>query len=196
MKRIITIFVIGIFVHQASAQEAASLNPGSKIRYGLKVGLSNSNVKFSPEPEYPDKSRTTLMAGGFLRIPVTDQLIFCPEILYVSKGNRADFGYYYFTNNMSYLDIPLNFLFSLRSNKGSFLIGAGPAPSIFLENSIYENEGVKRFDFGINIETAYEWDLGFSINLQYTHGMVNISKPASAPGVKHRYIGLTAGYFF
>lgn len=196
MKRIIAIFIIGMFAQLSSAQEPSSLTSGNKVKYGLKIGLSISDIKFSPEPDYPVKSRTTLMAGGFLRVPIADQLIFSPEILFVGKGNREDFGNYYFTNSMFYLDIPLNFLFSIKNDTGRFLIGAGPAPAIFLERSNYDNEGVKRFDFGINLETAYEWDVGFSINLKYTHGMTNIYEKEFAPSVKHRYFGLTAGYFF
>jgi len=98
-------------------------------------------------------------------------------------------------NRNHYLEIPLNIHYKAQTKRGIFLSGGGVSPA-FILNNYYGNQ-IKQFDLGINILTSYLWPMGFSINLGYTYGLLNLSSNKSyISKIQNKYFSLTAGYEF
>jgi hypothetical protein len=203
MKRLF-IFLIAIIVPMAGFCQLwgreAKQTGNDKIRFGIKAGISlaNQKIEFDP-PVTSDESQIKLgfLAGIFMQTPLGKTVSFQPELLLIGKGVKSQ--YYSSRTSLTYLELPLNLLYKRSSAKGSFFIGGGPAPSIYVGESVFYSgyQGFKKFDFGLNILVGYELPIGFSINLHYTHGLINITyDKTNVPVVKNRCIGLSVGYTF
>lgn len=174
------------------------------IKFGIKAGVAIAKAKIeynsatSPGNSEP-KSKLGAMAGVFARMFLGHKAVFQPELLMVGKGAKEINQYYSYRTDLTYLELPLNILYKPSGSKGSFFIGGGPAPSYYIgENVFYSGyQSFKKFDLGINILTGFELPIGFSINLNYTLGLLNISQDTNdIPTVKNRSFGLTVGYVF
>ncbi|MGZ8540962.1 MAG: porin family protein, partial [Chitinophagaceae bacterium] len=172
-----------------------------KIRFGVKAGITVATcpVEYSSTAiviGYP-KYKLGVMGGVFAGILLSKKVCFQPELLIVGKGMKEDNQSYGVRTDLTYLELPLNLLYKPTNPKGSFFVGGGPAPAIYIgENVFYSGpQYFKKFDFGINILAGYELPIGFSINLHYTHGLINISdNKTDLPLTKNRCFGLSVGY--
>ena len=190
-------------ISQLSSLEGTE-NSGKKIKLGIKAGICVATAKkeFNAS-SYPPKAKGIIGAigGVFFRAPINKKIFFQPELQLIGKGlkTKDEFNNYYYPEKTTYLEIPLNILYKPVSDKGSFFIGGGPAPAFYIGETIFYSSGspIKKFEFGINFLTGYELPIGFSINLNYTHGLTNISGDESYITVlKNRYFGITVGYIF
>ena len=207
MKKIL-IFLAIISVHpsvfgQLSDRQNNEAN-SDKIKFGIKAGVAIANAKVEyntttrPDNGKP-KSKLGAMAGVFARMAFGNNACFQPELLMVGKSMKENNQGYFYRNDLTYLELPLNILYKPSGSKGSFFIGGGPAPAFYIgENVFYSGyQSVKKFDVGINVLSGYELPIGFSINLNYTHGLLNISEnKVDVPVIKNRSFGLTVGYTF
>ncbi len=198
MKGII-IFFVAVFLYAPLRGQLPGNDNTSKIRWGVKLGLAISEVQFDDKSGSYNPSintRTGLIVGGYSRIKINDQMVFQPEIRFVGKGWKET-GYYSY--NATYLEFPLNIMYAPSNSKGTFFIGAGPAPAVYIGESLFYAgyTDFKGFDIGINALMGYEVALGFSLSLHYTHGLVNVNTyDRGNISVKNRSFGLTAGYTF
>lgn len=174
----------------------------SKIRLGIKAGFSVADLKteYGPAVFAVDQAfKFGGVAGVFFQMPVGEATSFHPELLLVVKGTKQKGASSSAGTRLTYLELPLNLLYKPVNPKGSFFIGGGPAPAYYIgENLFYTgyNE-FKKFDVGINILTGYELPIGFSFNLCYTHGIVNISQNRTDfPVIKNQCFGFSFGYTF
>jgi hypothetical protein len=179
-------------------------------RIGLKAGVvaSGVNAKFKDiYQDYTHKAKAGALFGVMLHWPMTKSLLLCPGVELIIKGSRERHRGSYFMGSgdydytigqpLSYIDIPLNFLYSTNSGKGKFLIGGGPVASFLLNSNNFGTYALKSFDPGINIQTSYEWPIGFSLNLNHTRSLQNISSDKQyLDHFKNYYYGLTLGYIF
>ncbi len=174
-----------------------------KIRFGVKAGIAIANCQL----EYSStsfaignpKSKLGVIGGVFAGILLSKKICFQPELLMVGKGMKENNQSYSYRTDLTYLELPLNLLYRLQNVKGSFFVGGGPAPAIYIGENVFYSGPLyfKKFDFGINILTGYELAIGFSINLHYTHGLLNISdNKTDLPLTKNRCFGLSVGYSF
>jgi hypothetical protein len=198
MKQILLAFLLsGPFL--ASGQEKKFT-----IRPGLKAGMALSSVG-PGQTDNDGHSHSYRMTGGtrfggFLHITVGKTVVIQPEVLMVVKGAREQTEYQNgnpssdYPVHINYFEIPLNILIRLRSGQGFFLLGGGPAPS-FSTNK-YASFAAK-FDMGLNLLMSYRWPIGFSIDLNYTKGLNQIT-PYYPPGLKlkNNSLGLSIGYTF
>ena len=176
----------------------------NKIRVGIKAGIAVANCKVEYNTgTMPGNSKPTsklgAMGGGYAQILLSKKICFQPELLLVGKGMKENNQYYSYRTDLNYLELPLNLLYKPPAPGGSFFIGGGPAPAVYIgENVFYSGyHYFKKFDFGINILTGYELPIGFSINLHYTHGLLNISQnKTDVPVTRNRCFGLCVGYTF
>ena len=175
-----------------------------KIKFGIKAGVAIANTKIEyntttmPGNNKPT-SKLGALGGGFARMPFGNKACFQPELLMVGKGMKESNQYYPYRTDLTYLELPLNILYKPSGSKGSFFIGGGPAPSFYIGESVFYSgiTRVKKFDVGINILTGYELPIGFSINLHYTYGLLNISQNRTdIPVTKNRCFGFSVGYIF
>lgn len=207
MKSIL-IFFIAIVVPLASFCQLKNLEgrqtKSDRIRFGIKAGvaIAKAKIEYSPATSPGNaepKSKRGAMSGVFARMVLGPKALFQSELLMVGKGAKEINQYYSYRTHLTYLELPLNVLYKTSDSKGSFFIGGGPAPAFYIGENIFygSNQGFKKFDFGINILTGYELPIGFSINLNYTYGLVNINRNnLDGPLTKNRSFGLTVGYVF
>lgn len=171
-----------------------------KVRIGIKQGIAMANTRLETIQNPEDHSmKIGGMGGVFLRMSLSSNLHFQPEILMVGKGAKNTNQYYEYGTDLTYLEFPLNLLYKTSTSKTAFFIGGGPAPAFFLgENVFYMgNLNSKSFDLGINLLTGIEMPIGFSVSFNYTHGILNVSPNKEyIPMLKNRSFGLTVGYLF
>jgi len=173
----------------------------SRISWGIKGGLSIASVSrelgSSAPPDYNNTSslgRTKI--GGFLQLPLSTRLMFQPEITLTGKGYREMNSGYPQSNRYSFLEIPLHLLYVWPGKRGSFMLGGGPMPA-FKTSELYFYFPVRDFDLGADLLAIYQTPLGFSLQLNYTHGFSNIAYSNDIiRKIRSRSWGITVGYVF
>ncbi len=174
--------------------------PAYKITHGIKAGVAFADIKMnyvnnSSSPGI--KMKTDIVVGSYLNIAANKHLVFQPALLYVGKGTRdSRQDFYSYPYKFNYLEIPLNMLYKSQVKNGIYFIGGGLSPAFLLNNKEFRNE-IKSFDLGINVLAAYMLPIGFSINLGYTYGLVNLSNNKEyISNIQNRYFSIAAGYEF
>lgn len=202
------IFLLGFFVSIGAVSAQSQKPAGTKsrienVRLGIRAGFSigKSQVRYDPVtfPDAQGKAKGGFIGGLFVAVQVSQNFTIQPELLLVGKGVKQRFQDYDYSNRLSYLDLPINFLYKPRRSTGSFFIGGGPSLAILTGTSVYfaNPDSFKQIDVGVNVLMGYEIPIGFSFNLHYNHGFLNVSEnKSSIPVVKNRYIGFTVGYLF
>jgi hypothetical protein len=194
----ILIFFIAILTYASLSGQNNTSNNTSKYKWGLKLGFAISKIDFDDKTGAVNPSintRTGLIAGAFARIKLGDRAGFQPEVRIIGKGWKET-GYYSY--DLTYLEFPLNLLYSPTGNKGTFFIGGGPAPAVYIGESLFYGgySDMKGFDIGVNVLMGYEIPIGFSLSLHYTYGLANVNAVKNDVSIKNRSFGLTAGYTF
>lgn len=201
---------------------AVSITVFSQPRFGIKGGLNlaNQKIKLSVMGQDFDQSGDAILSfhiGGVAEIPITSYFSFRPELLLSGKGMN-------FTGEDDngdpleakirpfYLELPLNFVYTYETPTGLRLFG-GVGPSIAyglfgkvksdgISEDAFQDEGFKRFDFGINILGGVELTSGLTFGINVTPGLVNITEAEDTSGfgadVKwtNSYWGFSVGYMF
>ncbi len=175
----------------------SSFSFAQKPILGLKLGLAVSHPiidQNAPEPNAGSSTNGVGILGGiYLDIPVASEIVFRSGAEIVSKGSNRINSYYY-PPRFTYLDIPLNVLYRSNSNHGHLITGGGPVLGIPFQPSY--GYTVKT-DVGINGIIGYEFPIGFSCNINYCYGLLNVSKNKDlATKISTRYLGLSVGYSF
>jgi hypothetical protein len=139
--------------------------------------------------------------GVMIDFPIVSKLFIKTGLLFNTKGARSDqfmgmpMSLEY---NIAYLEIPLSALYKVPLNSGHLLFGFGPYLSYgiigYTQNSIaniymderivfadeYESitpyvwRNIKPFDYGGNLFFGYEFESGFSCQVNMQLGMANI----------------------
>ena len=126
MKYIATIVVlfIALSTHAQSSEIETSELP--KTVFGFKTGFNISQLSTSINSE--SKPKVGLNLGFFLRVPITEDAFFRPEIYYSSQGQKDNYivpstnrSIGNTTTQLDYVNIPLVFEYG---KKYSFQIGA------------------------------------------------------------------------
>lgn len=164
-----------------------------KAKAGIKAGATFSYIK-GPSGEQVNRKRVIsgFMGGVYFQVPLSNRLHLQPELLTISKGGRISAYNPQVRTRLVYEELSLNILYKCFPGKHSFSIGGGPAPALLID-AFTGSYQFKKFDLGINLMVRYEWEIGFNINLHYTHGLQNIS---DGPAMKNRVFGLSTGYTF
>ncbi len=174
-----------------------------KISFAIKVGAGSSNLRpsitDSEGNRYTFKNKTTLISGMSLYIPVGNKMIFKPELILVSKGAKEKYegqNLYTYPRSFFYMELPLNIARKISTKSGFLMIGGGPAPALLFDEMGYlEGADSKNFDLGINLISSYHFPIGFSIELNYNIGLLDVYT-ISNKGVKNSYLSLCIGYAF
>ena len=173
----------------------------SSLKFGIKAGIafSKSNIEvIDTSYSFSSSGKTGIIFGVYLNMPIGSKVYFQPNLLYVRKGYKQTLMSYGDSYNepISYLEIPLNLLYTLPSKINKYSIGAGVSPAFKL-NSYYSGDEIKDVDIGLNITGGLIIPIGFSFNLNYTHGLQNVSKNKNYfRKIQNSYLGLVVGYEF
>jgi hypothetical protein len=184
----------------------------AQIGFGLLGGVNFQNI--NGKESNGDKLENGLLVGYHVgvdaNIPVAPDFWFQPGLLFSVKGARSNFFVmpvkasgddYNTTTKISYIEIPLNFLYRPQVGEGHILLGFGPyiafgvggnqkyeSGSLAYEQKIVfkseiteseffdlENAYFKRFDAGANIFFGYEIPMGVFLQLNAQLGMIKIN---------------------
>ena len=161
----------------AIAVLAFGLTNAQGVKFGVKAGL---NVTTITGGELSASSKVGFHVGGLVEFKLTDKFAVQPELLFSTKGAKADFGGFTFEQNLSYIDLPIMVKYFVMEGLS---IEAGPQVS-FLMSAKGKADGVsvdnkKEFsstDFGFNIGAGYELTSGLFFQARYNLGFSDISK--------------------
>jgi hypothetical protein len=163
--------------------------------------------------------------GGNVQIPVAPEFYFQPGLLFSTKGAKNTASDLTSTYKLSYIELPLNFVYKGMLGNGYFMIGLGPYLAYGVGGkAIYEGGStsyesdlkfkkevvsgdplttayIKPFDAGGNIFFGYEMAGGLFMQLNTQLGMIDIQPdhyllPDDNSTLKNTGYGLSLGYRF
>ncbi|WEK19200.1 MAG: porin family protein [Candidatus Pedobacter colombiensis] len=123
MKKLI-ILALGLFA-------AGAANAQAPIRLGVKAGLNLPNIiKDDGNNDFKTKVNPGFNAGITLDINLIKGLAFTPELLYSTKGYKAETTFGNFTQTTSFIDVPI--LASINVGGSGLNLVVGPQVSFLL----------------------------------------------------------------
>ncbi len=195
---IITAFAIFGY---SNAQEAS---------FGVKAGLNLANIVGD---NTDGDMRYSFHFGGIAEIPLSQDFVFGPEVLYSSQGIKNEFSEGSLTSKselkLNYIQIPLMFKYFIADG---FSLDFGPQVGFLNSAKHYfdvsddgfsssGSDNVKKFysgfDFGINGGLGYRLENGLFFQGRYNIGLANILD-ADSDGFKaqNSVLQFSAGFMF
>lgn len=150
----------------------------AQIQFGLKGGVNLATVRYISTDN--SKARAGWNAGLLSEIPIQDNLLIRPELLYSSKGfgfsarGTSSAG----TVKLNYIAVPV--LFGYRPNSKSELL-LGPEFG-FLTKAVSKSSGFntdltntfRHFDVGFDLGVAYNITKEFGVEARYNYGFKDL----------------------
>ena len=202
--------------------KAQSTTTGSGIGFGIRAGvnLQNINGKYDNGDKLENKLVPRFQGGVVVDIPLADQFYIQPGLLFTGKGAKekdTDINV-----SLSYLDVPVTFLFKPVLGTGRMLLGVGPyvgfaiagkisddndnKETIKFKNKITALESVtdpyfRRMDAGANLLVGYEMSSKLSVQLNAQLGLAKINPEIEGSSndktaLRNTGFGLSLGYRF
>ncbi len=186
----------------------------AQAQFGVHANgiIASQSIKASGF-KFTSDGRFSWKAGLVANVPASEQVSFMPQLNLVSKGSKFNFEEVKTESQLTYLELPLNFVY----NSGGFFGGIGPVLSYGLggnetvtqgtetekmkvkfdgkEDGADEFSHYKAFEFGGNIIAGYKLESGLFFNAHYNFGLSNIA-PTTEGTAKNNYFGFGIGYFF
>ena len=217
------IFIFTLLISNAMAQSGEM----GKTTFAILGGVNFQNL--NGEDNSGDKLENDLIVGYHFgvntQIPVAPEFYFQPGLQFSTKGAKNKVSAITNTFKLSYVELPLNFVYKAQLGTGYFMLGLGPyvaygvggkakyeGGSVSAESDIkFKNEVVsgdpatttyfKPFDAGGNIFFGYEIAGGLFLQLNAQLGMINIRpdsylNPDDDSTIKNTGYGLSLGYRF
>lgn len=194
----------------------------SKTTFGVRAGVNfqNLNGEDMDGDKLDNKLKPGFNVGVNAEIPVGIDFYVQPGVLFTTKGAKIDDSDD--KVNLSYVEVPVNFIYKPALGSGRLVMGFGPYAAFAVggkykpENGDdidfeFENEVTlaqyitkpyaKRFDAGANLLFGYEWANNFSVQLNAGLGLVNIEPDVEGVDTddfktKNTGFGLSVGYRF
>jgi hypothetical protein len=217
------IFIFTLFVSSTMAQS----NDAGRTSFAVLGGVNFQNL--NGEDISGDKIENDLLVGYHVGVnvqfPVAPEFYFQPGLMFSTKGAKNTISALTNTYKLSYIELPINFVYKGLVGNGYFMIGLGPyvaygvggtaiyeGGSLSSESKIkFKNEVVlgdpvttvyvKPFDAGGNIFFGYEMASGLFLQLNAQLGMIDIKPgnylfPDDSSTMKNTGYGLSLGYRF
>ncbi|KAA2245128.1 PorT family protein [Chitinophaga agrisoli] len=191
-----------------------TLSTYAQVSFGLKAGYSNSNIKF--EDNEGISRLSAWHAGVIADLSLSEDFSLQPQLLVSAKGAQQGGVSVGGLNvggtkmSLTYLELPVNFMYKIKAGSGKFFIGVGPYIAYGIGGKIGdqkikfdgksfeevgegdENAHLKALDFGGNILAGYELKNGLLFSINYSMGLTDIS--ADDEKSKNNYFGVSVGY--
>ncbi len=126
-----------------------------EMTYGVKAGYAAMSAKMESDGMSASGSDGGFFVGGFLDMPLSGSLSFKPEVLYVSIPD------------LSQIQLPLHVKYNVGETFG---IIAGPNLA-FITGA---PEGIKSFNYGIDLGAAYNITENLVVDARYNLGLANL----------------------
>jgi len=222
-RQVSLILIFTLLVSTAMAQSDVI----GKTSFAVLGGLNFQNL--NGEDNSGNKLENDLIVGYHFgvnaQIPVAPQFYFQPGLQFSTKGAENTVSALTSTYKLSYVELPLNFVYKALLGNGYFMVGLGPyvaygvggkanyeggstssESDIKFKNEIVSGDPlttvyVKPFDAGGNIFFGYELAGGLFMQLNAQLGMINIKPdhylyPDDNSTLKNTGYGLSLGYRF
>ena len=215
MRKMMLLSTAGLVSFGAFAQsEKYSLG---STTFGVTAGVNwnNINGKTATGDKLDNNVKTGFNGGVNVEFPVSNGFYLQPGVEYRQKGSELKNGDKLV---LSYIDIPVNFIYKPRLGMGGMLLGFGPYVGfgingklkaangtdrkVIYNNSYSTNEAqdiqFKKLDAGANFMLGYEFKSKLSAALKAQLGLIDINPDTNIPGDETRYrntgFGLSLGY--
>jgi len=185
----------------------------SKTTFGIRAGVNfqNLNGKDATGDKQDGKLKTGFNAGVNAEIPVGIDFYLQPGLLFSTKGAKYELvgGSDDASTNLSYVELPVNFIYKPELGTGRMVLGFGPyaAYAVGGKSKVGDTKTDipfgdepgewKRFDAGANLLAGYEFSNKLSFQLNAGLGLLDIRKRAtddSKSTLKNTGFGLSLGY--
>ncbi len=185
-----------------------------QAKFGIVAGpnFSSATTKSAGDKETGDLI-VGVRAGVTADLPLADEFFIGTGLLFTGKGNKAGDN---FKTTLSYLQLPINFLFKPEVGNGWLNLGAGPyvayglggkhkgtVSNVSAEWKAFDDESniingkLKRFDAGLGIVAGYELKAGFNFGINADLGLVNAyDNTDNDRSWKNTSFGVYVGYKF
>ncbi|HKZ36206.1 MAG TPA: porin family protein [Chryseolinea sp.] len=178
--KLLTIYLFAIFAGMISSTTAVA-----QMRAGIKGGLNVSNLYIDEVDD--ENARYGFNVGVYGQLLSSDVFAIQPELLFSTKGTKAEYGGSLFDQtvkfNLSYLDLPVLAVFKLGE---SAEIHVGPYVSYLLNANIshdgdlgsgvddLDRDNFKSFDYGLS--GGFGLNFGnFQVGARYNYGLAKIA---------------------
>ncbi|MBC7390104.1 MAG: PorT family protein [Opitutaceae bacterium] len=205
--------LIGFLIGLTSFNVFSQTDETGKVSFGLRAGFNLQNINGK------DVNGTTLKLdlvpkynfGVNVEIPIVPDFYLQPNLLFATKGAAPSNA----TINISYLELPVNFIYKPLLGKGHLLLGFGPYLAYAVGGNVRMNGSSEKiifkstqspsdagtvlrpFDAGGNGLFGYEFANKISLQLNAQLGLVNIAPSNNGNIVfKNTGFGISAGYRF
>ncbi|NML22739.1 PorT family protein [Pseudoflavitalea sp. G-6-1-2] len=201
---------------------AGAAHAQSKTTFGVRAGVNfqNLNGKDAKGDKDNGKIKTGFHVGVNAEIPVADEFFVQPGVLFSTKGAKDEEGSG--KTNLSYIEVPVNFVYKPELGDGKLILGVGPYLGIAVGGK-YKNDGgstdikfknkitkledagaLKRIDAGGNLLVGYEMSNKLSFQLNAQLGLTNLLPKVEVNGqevstkakMKNTGFGVSVGYRF
>jgi hypothetical protein len=228
-KRIslIALIVLGTIFSQAQQKTSHSNNTS----FGLRGGINFQNINGKDEND--EKLKNDILTGFNIginaEIPVGVDFYFQPGLLYTIKGAKSEdviLGQSFNTTlKISYLELPLNFLYKPLLGTGHLILGIGPyvafgvggkatyegggsslSEKIKFQNTVNTSDPddvvyIRPLDAGANLLVGYEFGNKVSFQLNTQLGLTKINPEYEGASndnssAKNTGFGFSLGYRF
>ena len=209
MKKIIlsAVFFTFFSVPMVNAQKVRIGFSGGTTLAQIRTKVDNKNDNSSFHPGFSAGILVQLLLGG--------QLSLQTGLGFLQKGGKESESFGGITTKytavLNYLELPVNFVYRSKGEKGHFIAGAGPSFAYCLSGKAKassENQSssedfkigygtddeLKPFEFGVNMLAGYESSMGILVTFNYNIGLSNSYNDGNAAW-KNNYFGLKLGYF-
>ena len=191
--------------------------------FGIRAGvnLQNINGKTYDDKDLNNKIKTGFNVGVNAEIPVAPDFYVQPGVLFTTKGAK-DKDDDDIKVKLSYIEVPINFLYKPSLGGGKLLLGIGPYIAFGIGGKVSDAGGkerdikfdnkitaaqyltdpyVKRMDVGGNLLFGYELSSKLSVQLNAQLGLANINPEIEGVSNdntkwKNTGFGVSLGYRF
>jgi hypothetical protein len=186
-----------------------------KTTFGVRAGVNFTNINGD---DLDNKLKAGFNIGVNAEIPIASEFYLQPGLLFSTKG--AKFADDEGKLNLSYIEVPINFLYKPTLGDGKLLLGFGPYVGFGIGGKVKSDDAdidvkftndrkatdpankayVKGLDFGGNLLVGYELSSKISFQLNAQLGMSNLNpkfegeKPDDK--AKNTGFGISVGYRF
>lgn len=192
----------------------------AQTTFGIRGGINFQNI--NGKNDEGDKLKNHLKMGFHLganvEFPIADEFYLQPGLMFSTKGASDYDGLNDFKLSISYIELPIHFVFKPEFGTGKLIIGLGPyfayavagkaklggeEEDIEFKNkvgSMADGIFLKPFDAGADIFFGYEMASGLSLQLNAQLGLVNLFPEYESVEtdnvIKNTGFGLSVGYRF
>jgi hypothetical protein len=177
--------LLTIFFIAGSAGMISSTSAVAQMRAGIKGGLNVSNLYIDEVDD--ENARYGFNVGVYGQLFSSDVFAIQPELLFSTKGTKAEYGGNFFDQtikfNLNYLDLPVLAVFKLGE---SAEIHVGPYVSYLLNANIshdgdlgsgvdeLDKDNFKSFDYGLS--GGFGLNFGnVQVGARYNYGLAKIA---------------------